>query len=44
MDGQKLQEIADRLDKTLGAVKVLMVRARQALKHCIQSHLGGTAP
>ena len=41
MGGQKLQEIATRLDKSLGAVKVLMVRARQALKRCIQGHLRG---
>jgi len=44
MSGQKLQEIADRLEKTLGAVKVLMVRARQALRRCIQSHIGRTGP
>ena len=44
MGGQKLQEIADRLEKTLGAVKVLMVRARQALRRCIQSHVSGAAP
>ena len=45
MGGQKIQEIADRLDRTVGAVKVLMVRARQALKRCIHQHIkqhGGT--
>ena len=42
MGGQKLQEIADRLGKTLGAVKVLMVRARQALRRCIRGHIGRT--
>ena len=41
MGGEKLQEIAERLDKTLGAVKVLMVRARQALRRCIRSYIGG---
>ena len=44
MRGQKLQEIATRLDKSLGAVKVLMVRARQALRRCIQGHIGGNRP
>lgn len=39
LNGQKLQDIAGRLHRTLGAVKVLMVRARQALKRCIQSHI-----
>jgi len=43
MGRQKLQRIAARLGKTLGAVKVLMVRARQALKRCIQSHVNGAA-
>lgn len=42
MSGMKIQEIADRMDKTVGAVKVLMVRARQALKRCIQGHFSGT--
>jgi RNA polymerase sigma-70 factor (ECF subfamily) len=41
LGGQKLQEIAQKLDKTVGAVKVLMVRARQALKRCIHSHTTG---
>jgi len=44
MGGQKLQEIAGRLGKSLGAVKVLMVRARQALRRCIQSYTGGNRP
>ncbi len=44
MGGEKLQEIADRLDRTLGAVKVLLVRARQALKRCIQRHLPESGP
>jgi len=38
MTGLKVQEIADRMTRTVGAVKVLMVRARQALKRCIQGH------
>jgi RNA polymerase sigma-70 factor (ECF subfamily) len=42
--GEKLREIAARLDKSLGAVKVLMVRARQALRRCIQSYVGGNPP
>lgn len=42
MGGQKLKEIAERLGKTLGAVKVLMVRARHALRRCIQGHIGRT--
>lgn len=37
MGGMKLQEIADRMERTLGAVKVLMVRARRALKRCIST-------
>lgn len=41
MGGMKVQKIADKLDRTLGAVKVLMVRARQALKRCIKTHLEG---
>jgi len=44
MRGQKLQEIATRLGKSLGAVKVLMVRARQALRRCIQSYIGAKRP
>ncbi len=40
----KIQQIADRMTRTLGAVKVLMVRARQALKRCIKSHLEGGGP
>lgn len=39
MGGQKLQTIAENMDRTLGAVKVLMVRARQALKRCFQKRL-----
>jgi len=39
MGGQKLQQIADRMGRTLGAVKVLMVRARQALKRCFEKKL-----
>ncbi len=39
MAGMKVQAIADRLERTLGATKVLMVRARQALKRCIKKHL-----
>jgi RNA polymerase sigma-70 factor (ECF subfamily) len=39
MGGMKIQQIADRMTRTLGAVKVLMVRARQALKRCIKSQI-----
>lgn len=39
MAGLKLQAIAERLDSSLGAVKVLMCRARQILRRCIQRHL-----
>jgi RNA polymerase sigma-70 factor (ECF subfamily) len=42
-DGQRIDAIATRLGRTLGAVKVLMVRARQSLKRCIlrrASHAG----
>ncbi len=38
MGGRKVAEIADHMGRTLGAVKVLMVRARQALKRCIQGY------
>jgi RNA polymerase sigma-70 factor, ECF subfamily len=44
MQGLKLEQIAQRLDRTLGAVKVLMVRSRQALKRCFQAHLGREKP
>ena len=37
--GLKLQAIAERTDNSLNAVKVLMHRARQALRRCIQRHL-----
>ncbi|MEX2216967.1 MAG: RNA polymerase sigma factor [Phycisphaeraceae bacterium] len=43
MGGMKVEKIAKRLGRTLGAVKVLMVRARQALKRCIATHLKGGA-
>jgi RNA polymerase sigma-70 factor (ECF subfamily) len=43
MGGMKVQDIANRLSRTLGATKVLMVRARQALKRCIKSHLRGAS-
>ena len=43
MHGLRLAQVAERLDKTVGAVKVLMVRARQALKRCIQSQTTGEA-
>lgn len=39
MAGLKLQEIARRLGSSLGAVKVLLYRARQILRRCIQAHL-----
>ena len=39
MAGLKLQDIAERMDNSLNAIKVLMHRARQALRRCIQRHL-----
>jgi RNA polymerase sigma-70 factor (ECF subfamily) len=44
MAAMKLDEIAQRLARTLGAVKVLLVRARQALKRCIESRMKGSLP
>ncbi len=43
MAGRKVQDIAQQMGRTLGAVKVLMVRARQALKRCIENRLKGMA-
>jgi RNA polymerase sigma-70 factor, ECF subfamily len=37
MGGLKVEKISKRLGRTLGATKVLMVRARQALKRCIRN-------
>lgn len=34
-DGERIDAIGLRLGRTLGAVKVLMVRARQSLKRCL---------
>ncbi|MBI5723928.1 MAG: RNA polymerase sigma factor [Planctomycetes bacterium] len=42
--GLKMEQIAHRLHKTTGAVKVLMVRVRQALRRCLESQTGGGAP
>jgi RNA polymerase sigma-70 factor (ECF subfamily) len=36
----KLQEIGKRLCRSEGAIKLLMFRARQALKHCLDRKLG----
>lgn len=44
MGGMKVEKIAKRLGRTLGAVKVLMVRARQALKRCIKTQLQAAHP
>lgn len=44
MAGLGLQTVAERLNRSLGAVKVLLHRARQFLRRCIQSHLRGGAP
>jgi len=44
MAGMKQQEVAKRLDRSVGAVKVLLHRARQFLRRCIQSHLRGGMP
>jgi RNA polymerase sigma-70 factor (ECF subfamily) len=41
MLGLKLQEIAERLNRSIGAVKVLMLRARHALKRCLEARLKG---
>ncbi len=37
MQGKKLKVIAEEMGRTLGAVKVLMVRSRQALRNCVQA-------
>lgn len=37
----KLQEIGKRLCRSEGAIKLLMFRARQALKHCLDRKLSG---
>lgn len=37
--GLRLQEIAIKLKRSEGAVKLLMFRARQALKHCLRARL-----
>ena len=39
MSGMKINDISDKMGRTLGSVKVLMVRARQSLRRCIQSKL-----
>lgn len=39
MAGLKLQAVAERMDSSLNAVKVLMHRARQILRRCIQRRL-----
>ena len=41
MGGEPVDEIAERMQRSKGAVKVLMVRARQALKRCIIKRMGG---
>jgi RNA polymerase sigma-70 factor (ECF subfamily) len=38
----KLQEIGKKLCRSEGAIKLLMFRARQALKHCLDRKLGKT--
>ena len=40
----KLQEIARRMQRSEGAVKVLLFRARQALKRCLAEEEGGQRP
>jgi len=40
MVGLKLQDIAEKMDRSLSAVKVLMHRARQILRRCIQKSIG----
>ncbi len=44
MSGMPIKQIAARMERTVGAVKVLMVRARQALRRCIQQQLKRTQP
>jgi len=39
MQGKKLKVIAQEMDRTLGAVKVLMVRSRQALRKCVEAQI-----
>jgi RNA polymerase sigma-70 factor (ECF subfamily) len=41
MGGQRVDAIAREMNRTKGAVKVLMVRARQALRRCIVKRMGG---
>lgn len=43
MQGKKLKVIAQEMDRTVGAVKVLMVRSRQALRKCVEAELARTA-
>lgn len=42
-NGMKMDQIAQKMHKTTGAVKVLMVRARQAMRRCLESMVGGGA-
>ena len=42
--GQKIEDISRHLGRSLGAVKVLMVRARQTLKRCFTQRLNGAGP
>jgi RNA polymerase sigma-70 factor (ECF subfamily) len=42
-DGERIDAISLRLGRTLGAVKVLMVRARQSLKRCLVRKLSQQA-
>lgn len=40
----RLSEIGEKLRRSEGAIKLLMFRARQALKHCLDSKKRGTPP
>lgn len=42
--GLRLQEIADRLHRSSGAVKILIFRARQALRQCLEGKSADAGP
>jgi RNA polymerase sigma-70 factor (ECF subfamily) len=42
--GLSMEETAARLERTVGAVKVLLVRARQALRRCLEARVKGQRP
>jgi RNA polymerase sigma-70 factor (ECF subfamily) len=42
-DGLHLDEVADRLQKSVGAVQMIFVRVRRALRDCVDRKLGHAA-